>query len=61
MHLACLHGCGLVTRDRRGREVFYRLADGVSELLAVADDILARAGEEIGSCPRYGKRLGEAA
>ena len=22
-HLACLHGCGLVERDPRGREVFY--------------------------------------
>src|SRR5688572_32184388 len=30
-HLTCLLGCGLVERDKRGREVFYALADGVEE------------------------------
>jgi DNA-binding transcriptional ArsR family regulator len=54
-HLACLHDCGLVERQRRGREVHYRLAEGVSELLAVADSILARTGGSIGSCSRYGR------
>ena len=54
-HLACLRDCGLVTGDRRGREVHYRLADGVGELLAAADAILERAGDTIRSCPRYGR------
>lgn len=27
-HLACLWDCGLVARERRGREVYYRLTDG---------------------------------
>lgn len=53
-HLACLWDCGLVTRERRGREVHYRLAEGVGELLAAADAILERAGDTIRACPRYG-------
>ena len=53
-HLACLWGCGLVARERRGREVFYRLTDGVANVLAAADRVLAQAGETVGACPRYG-------
>ena len=54
-HLACLYECGLADRERQGREVRYWLADGVVELLAVADGLLARAGERIESCPNYGR------
>lgn len=54
-HLACLWECGLADRERHGREVRYRLADGVEELLAVADRLLQRAGERIESCPNYGR------
>ena len=54
MHLACLWDCGLVAREKRGREVYYRLIEGVPELLAAADVILAVAGETVGACPRYG-------
>ena len=54
-HLACLWECGLAERERRGREVRYWLADGVEELLAVADELLERAGERIESCPNYGR------
>lgn len=54
-HLACLWECGLAERERRGREVHYWLADGVEELLAVADALLDRAGERIVSCPNYGR------
>lgn len=53
-HLACLWDCGLVARDRRGREVFYRLIDGVSDVLVAADRVLLEAGETVGACPRYG-------
>lgn len=62
-HLACLHDCGLVVRERRGREVFYALAEGVNELFVIADGILDRAGDDVGSCSRYGrgKRLEAAA
>ncbi len=53
-HLACLWDCGLVARERRGREVFYRLTDGVADVLTAADRVLVRTGETIGACPRYG-------
>src|SRR4051794_40101711 len=33
-HLACLWDCGLVARERRGREVYYRLIDGVADVFA---------------------------
>ena len=61
MHLACLWECGLVTREKRGREVYYGLIDGVADLLAAADAVLAEAGETIGACPRYGRGTAEAA
>ena len=54
MHLACLWECGLVAREKRGREVYYRLIEGVPALLSAADVILAVAGETVGACPRYG-------
>lgn len=46
-HLARLHGCGLLERDRHGREVHYRLAEGAPDLLAAADAIVARTGDRI--------------
>ena len=59
-HLACLWDCGLVARERRGREVFYRLTEGVAEVLAAADRVLDEAGETVGACPRYGTRTAAA-
>ncbi len=53
-HLACLWDCGLVARERRGREVHYRLIEGVAELLEAADRILLTAGDTVGACPNYG-------
>ena len=61
MHLGCLWDCGLVAREKRGREVYYRLIDGVAELLAAADTVLAEAGQTIGACPRYGSGSADAA
>ena len=61
MHLACLWECGLVAREKRGREVYYRLIDGVADLLIAADAVLAEAGETVGACPRYGSGSAEAA
>ena len=49
-HLACLHGCGLVDRERRGREVFYALADGVPDLLHGIDALLERVGDRVAGC-----------
>lgn len=53
-HLGCLFDCGLVGRERRGREVHYSLAEGVIELLTAADSILERSGDRIRGCERYG-------
>ena len=53
-HLACLWECGLVARERRGREVYYRLLDGVADLFVAADTVIAAAGETLGACPYYG-------
>ena len=50
-HLACLWGCGLVAREKRGRQVTYRLVDGIEPLFSAADQVLERAGETIGACP----------
>jgi DNA-binding transcriptional ArsR family regulator len=55
-HLACLWDCGLVARERRGREIHYRLVPGVGELLSAADALLDQAGDTVGACPRYGTR-----
>ena len=44
-HLACLRGCGLVTSERSGRFVYYRLADdGVTALVQMAEALLDRVG-----------------
>ena len=61
-HLACLWDCGLVARERRGREVYYRLTDGVGDVFAAADRVLERSGETVRACPRHGRgRAREAA
>jgi DNA-binding transcriptional ArsR family regulator len=49
-HLACLWGCGLLAREKRGREVFYETVDGIDELLASVDQVLERAGDTVGTC-----------
>ncbi|MDX1396230.1 MAG: metalloregulator ArsR/SmtB family transcription factor [Gemmatimonadota bacterium] len=56
-HLACLQGCGLVESERRGRFVFYRLADDVSRLLDAADRIVTDSARAILSCPHCGTRV----
>jgi ArsR family transcriptional regulator, cadmium/lead-responsive transcriptional repressor len=52
-HLACLWDCGLVARERRGREMHYRLIPGMRQLFRATDAVLAKAGETVGACPRY--------
>jgi ArsR family transcriptional regulator, cadmium/lead-responsive transcriptional repressor len=55
-HLACLWDCGLVERERRGREIHYRLVPGLRAVLTSADAILAVTGDRIRECPRFGRR-----
>ena len=56
-HLACLWDCGLVERERRGREIHYRLVDGLPELLSAADTVLELTGERVMACPRFGRAV----
>ena len=60
-HLACLWDCGLVERERHGREIHYRLVDGLAELLDAADRVLERTGDRVQACPRYGRLAGRRA
>ena len=57
MHLACLEDCGLVTRERRGQFVEYRVADPlVLDLLRQSERLLEKVGEQIFRCTRYNGR-----
>src|SRR5436190_12536217 len=52
-HLACLHGCGLVTRAQQGRHVYYRLSnERVASFLGLADQVLADVASGLCACPR---------
>ncbi len=53
-HLRCLRDCGLVTAERRGRYVIYRLSDDrVDELLKLAESLLADVARGVYQCTRY--------
>ena len=53
MHLACLWGCGLVTKQSRGRYVYYQIESRrVQRLLEQAEGVLARVAEHIYRCTR---------
>ena len=54
-HLACLLGCGLVARERRGRFVYYRHAHpDVTALLVLADRLVSESARDILECPHCG-------
>lgn len=54
MHLACLGECGLVSKERAGRFVYYDLADKrVARLLDDGEDLLLRVEAAIEACGRY--------
>ncbi len=54
MHLKCLGECGLVTWERDGRFMRYRIADQrVVKLLDQSEELLLRIGPLIEACPRY--------
>jgi ArsR family transcriptional regulator, cadmium/lead-responsive transcriptional repressor len=52
--LGCLWDCGLVERERRGREIHYRLVAGLVELMRGAEAVLEETGSRVMSCPRFG-------
>jgi DNA-binding transcriptional ArsR family regulator len=51
-HLACLKECGLLEARQEWRRVHYRLADGVTELLAASDAFIERVADRIAACER---------
>ena len=57
MHLACLEGCGLVRRRRRGQFVEYAIADRlVLDVLRGVERLLERVGDQIFRCTRVDRR-----
>jgi DNA-binding transcriptional ArsR family regulator len=54
-HLACLRACGLVESRQEWRQVFYRLAHGVEDLLAANDQFIERVADRIAACSRPGQ------
>jgi ArsR family transcriptional regulator, cadmium/lead-responsive transcriptional repressor len=50
-HLGCLRWCGFVATRRENRSVIYRVADPrVSQLVALADSLLADNAEHVACC-----------
>ncbi|CAA9552091.1 MAG: hypothetical protein AVDCRST_MAG33-972 [uncultured Thermomicrobiales bacterium] len=50
-HLACLLGCGLVTREQRGKYAVYRLADArIATLLTLADEVTRDVATGVDTC-----------
>ena len=59
-HLGCLRDCGLVESRAEGRQSFYRLAvPELHDLLKAAEAVLARTGEAVALCPRFGVGTGQ--
>ena len=53
-HLACLYECGLVSREQRGKFVYYSISDErVEEILHRADGLLADVAKGVYECTRY--------
>ncbi|NKQ34255.1 MAG: helix-turn-helix transcriptional regulator [Chloroflexi bacterium] len=53
-HLGCLRECGLVVGERNGRYITYQLSDDrVSEILNLAESLLADAAQGVYQCTRY--------
>lgn len=51
-HLACLRECGLVESRQDWRYVYYRLADGVADMLDANNAFVERVADRIVACQR---------
>lgn len=61
-HLHCLWCCGLVTKRKQGRFVYYTVrSERVASLLDRADRLLEQVGAHIDACGSYGGPIGDAA
>lgn len=53
-HLTCLLECGLIHKEKKGREVFYEVSSSeVSVIIRQAQKILKQHSKEIYNCTRY--------
>lgn len=53
-HLACLLECGLIRKEKKGREVFYEVSSKeVSAIIRQAQKVLKQHSKEIYNCTRY--------
>lgn len=54
MHLACLLDCGLVKKEKDGRNVSYQLSGKeVKEVIKTARKIISQHSKELFDCTRY--------
>jgi DNA-binding transcriptional ArsR family regulator len=51
-HLLCLRDCGLVEARQNWRHVYYRLAEGVKEMLEANEAFIAQVADRVASCQR---------
>lgn len=53
-HLACLLECGLIRKEKKGREVFYEVSGKeVLDMLQQAQKVLKKHSKEIYECRNY--------
>lgn len=53
-HLACLYESGLVSREQRGKFVYYSISDGrVDEILSLGELLLADVAKGVYECTHY--------
>ncbi len=53
-HLTCLLECGIVRREKQGREVMYQISmEEVATIIQAARGVLKQHSEEIYNCTRY--------
>jgi len=53
-HLTCLLECGLIRKEKKGREVFYEVSSkDVSDIIRQAQKILKKHSKEIYNCTQY--------
>ncbi|MBP6942751.1 MAG: winged helix-turn-helix transcriptional regulator [Candidatus Buchananbacteria bacterium] len=53
-HLTCLLECGLIRKEKKGREVFYEVSTNeVSKIMESIRKILKKYSKEIYDCTRY--------
>lgn len=54
LHLACLLECGLVQKEKKGREVFYFASmPDIGKMLATVETIVTKHRQKIKRCKNY--------